>query len=277
MRWPPKTLSEPPICSSASGWRWTSVINRPRGWAGRRQLPDDLIRVHPVLCLGYAWALLNGGELEASESWLRDAERWIDPTPEAAAQMIVVDEAEYRSLPAAIASARAYRALALGDIPGTIDHARRALALAAEDDHVRRTQATALLGMAEYASGDLPAAEQSLLAFQATMWQAGDLSSALGITFILANIWLAQGRLREAISAYQQALQLATQQAALPIGTSDLYRGLSELLCEQGDLDRRGAALVDRTEGRRISRVDRVAASAGRGSSASEAAQGDLS
>ena len=67
-------------------------------WA--QQLPADLIRGHPVLCLGYGWALLNGGELEACEPWLRDAERWIDPTPEAAAQMVVVDEAEYRALPA---------------------------------------------------------------------------------------------------------------------------------------------------------------------------------
>jgi LuxR family maltose regulon positive regulatory protein len=204
-------------------------------WA--QQLPAELIRVHPVLCLGYAWALLNGGELEASESWLRAVERWIDPTPEDAAKMIVVDEAEYRALPASIAAARAYRALALGDIPGTLEHARRALTLAAEDDQVRRTQALALLGMAEYASGDLQSAERSLLVFQATARQGDDIASALGITFILANMWLAQGRLREAVSAYQQALQLATNREALPIGTSDLYRGLSELLCEQGDLD----------------------------------------
>jgi LuxR family transcriptional regulator, maltose regulon positive regulatory protein len=203
-------------------------------WA--QQLPDDVIRAHPVLCLGYAWALLNGGEMEACESWLRDAERWIDPTPEAASQMAVVDEAEYRALPAAIASARAYRASALGDIPGTIRHARQALALAAEDDVVRRTQATALLGLAEYANGDLPAAERSLLAFQATALQGGDMATALGITFILADIWRALGWLRKAISAYRQALHLAAKQAALPIGASDLYRGLSELLCEQGDL-----------------------------------------
>jgi LuxR family maltose regulon positive regulatory protein len=204
-------------------------------WA--QQLPAELIRAHPVLCLGVAWALLNGGELEAGEAWLRAAERWIDPTPQDAAQMIVADEAEYRALPASIAAARAYRTLALGDIPGTLAQARRALTLAVEDDHVRRSQAMALLGMAEYASGDLAAAEQSLLAFQATTRQRGDLSSALGITFILANISLAQGRLREAVSAYRQVLHLAAQQAALPIGTSDLYRGLSELLCEQGDLD----------------------------------------
>ncbi|MCU0503523.1 MAG: LuxR C-terminal-related transcriptional regulator, partial [Anaerolineae bacterium] len=204
-------------------------------WA--QQLPAELIRVHPVLCLGYAWALLNGGQLEASESWLRAAERWIDPPPELADQMVVVDEAQYRALPAALASASAYRALALGDIPGTLAHARQTLALAAEDDTIRRSQATGLSGLAAYASGDLAAAERSLLAFQATAWQGGEIANALGITFILANIWLAQGRLREAVSAYRHALRHAEHQTALPIGASDLYRGLSELLCEQGDLE----------------------------------------
>ena len=243
-------------------------------WA--QQLPDDLIRVHPVLCLGYAWALLSGGELEASEAWLRDAENWINP-PNVRADMIVVDDAEYRSLPAAIAAARAYRALALGDIPGTIDHARRALALAAEDDHVRRIQAMALSGMAEYASGDLPAAEQSLLAFQATTRQLGDLSSALGITFILANIWLAQGRLRETISAYRQVLKLATQQAALPIGTSDLYRGLSELLCEQGDLENAAQNLLTAQQVGELSALTGWLHRVGVAQARLTAAQGDLS
>ncbi len=203
-------------------------------WA--QQLPDAVIEAHPVLCLGYAWALLNGGELEASEARLRDAERWIDPPPEAVARMVVVDTATHQALPAAIASARAYRASALGDIPGAIGHARQALALAAEDDVLRRTQATALLGLAEYASGDLPAAEQSLLAFQAAARQGGDMATVLGITFILADIWLALGRLRQAISAYRQALHLAAREPALPIGASDLYRGLGELFCEQGEL-----------------------------------------
>jgi LuxR family maltose regulon positive regulatory protein len=148
-----------------------------------------------------------------------------------------VDEAQYRALPAAIASARAYRALALGDIPGTLAHARRALALAAEDDGIRRSQAAGLSGIAELAGGDLAAAERSLLAFQAAARQRGDIANALGITFILASIWLAQGRLREAVSAYQEALHHAEHQTALPIGASDLYRGFSELLCEQGDLE----------------------------------------
>jgi LuxR family maltose regulon positive regulatory protein len=206
------------------------------GWA--QALPEDLIRVHPVICLGYAWALLNSGELEASEAWLREAELWLEPRENSSTQMVVVDEAEFRSLPASIAGARAYRALALGDISNTKVYARQTLALVPQADRVRRTQATALLGMAEYADGDLSAAEQSLLDFQKMMWQADDIASAIGITFILANIQLVRGRLREAARAYQQSLQLALKRGTpFFIGVSDLYRGLSEVLCEQGNLE----------------------------------------
>jgi LuxR family maltose regulon positive regulatory protein len=210
------------------------------GWA--KALPDSVVRARPVLSMGYGWALLNGGELEASEARLRDAERWLEPADKQAenssARMVVVDEVEFRSLPASIASARAYRALALGDITGTKMYARQTLALVPEDDLIRRTQATALLGMAEYASGDLHAAEQEFLKFQALMWQANDIANAIGIAFILANIKLVQGRLNEAVSTYRQSLQLAASRGApFFLGASDLYRGLSELLCEQGDLE----------------------------------------
>jgi LuxR family maltose regulon positive regulatory protein len=64
----------------------------------------------------------------------------------------VVDEEQFRSLPASIATARAYRALALGDVPGTVKYARQALTLTPEGDYVRHTQATALLGLAQYAT-----------------------------------------------------------------------------------------------------------------------------
>jgi LuxR family maltose regulon positive regulatory protein len=207
-----------------------------------KALPEVLIRARPVLSLGYGWALLNGGELEASEARLRDAERWVElkdqQAQDSSARMVVVDEVEFRSLPASIAAARAYRALALGDISGTKMYARQTLELVHDDDSVRRTQATALLGMAEYADGELPTAEQEFLKFQAIMWQANDIANAIGITFILANIKLVQGRLHEAVRAYRQSLQVAESRGAPSfLGASDLYRGLSELLFEQGDFD----------------------------------------
>jgi LuxR family maltose regulon positive regulatory protein len=203
------------------------------GWVNA--LPDEMIRLRPVVSVGAAWALLGNGELEASEARLRDAERRLE---DPAMGMIVVDEAEFRVLPASIAAARAYRALALGDISGTKVYARQALALDPAGGSIHHTQAVSLLGIAEYASGDLGAAEQELLKFQALMWQANDIASAIGITFILSDIKLVQGRLREAVSAYRQSLQLAVNRdAPFFLSASDLHRGLSELLCEQGDLD----------------------------------------
>ena len=136
------------------------------GWL--KALPDELVRCRPVLSVGYARALLASGELEGVEARLRDAERWLDTTadmrarPDApAAAMVVVDEEAFRRLPGAIAVSRAGQALALGDVPGTVKYARRALDLVPEDDHLARGAAAALLGLASWTSGDLEAAHRS--------------------------------------------------------------------------------------------------------------------
>src|SRR5579859_3991437 len=47
-----------------------------RAWL--KALPDEAIRRRPVLSAYYASALLMGGELEAAELRLRDAERWLE-------------------------------------------------------------------------------------------------------------------------------------------------------------------------------------------------------
>ena len=44
-----------------------------RGWL--KTLPDEVVRVRPVLSVGLAGALLAVGELEGVEGRLRDAER----------------------------------------------------------------------------------------------------------------------------------------------------------------------------------------------------------
>jgi len=200
-----------------------------------KALPDVQIRARPVLSMGYAWALLDGGELEASEARLQDAERWLDnPTD----KMVVVDEEQFRSLPASIATARAYRSLALGDVPGTVKYAQQALKVAPEDDQVRRIQAISLLGLAQYASGDLEAAERALADFHTNLQKTGEILTLISITFLLADIRVALGRLHEAEISYQHTLRLATGQGEpMPLGTADLYRGLGELSIERGDLE----------------------------------------
>ena len=92
------------------------------GWL--ELLPDEVVRVRPVLSVGFAGALLARGELEGVEGRLRDAERWLDGAtgvrqgPQApSAEMVVVDDEEFRRLPAGIELYRAAQALARGDGP----------------------------------------------------------------------------------------------------------------------------------------------------------------
>jgi LuxR family transcriptional regulator, maltose regulon positive regulatory protein len=222
------------------------------GWA--KALPDELVRVRPVLSAGYARELLDVGELEAAEARLRDAERWLDTTadmnerpderPEvlsagmSVAGMVVVDEEQFRSLPASIATARAAHAQALGDMSGAVKYARRALDLLPEGYYYERGVLAAYLGVAYWVSGDLEAARRSFADFMANMRMAGNILVAISGTFVLADIKMAQGRLQEAIRTYEQSLQLATAQGEPVLqGTADLYVGLSELQCEQGDLE----------------------------------------
>jgi LuxR family maltose regulon positive regulatory protein len=212
------------------------------GWL--KALPDELVRMRPVLSAYYAVALLSH-DLEASEDRLRDAERSLDGTariserPEApSAPMVVVDEEELRSLPGITAITRAYHAGALGDVSGSVTYARRALDLLPEDDHLWRGAAAALLGLASWTSGELETAYRSFVNSMASLQMTGDITQLITVAFILADIRTAQGRLREAERIYEQALQLAAGQGeSMPPKTADLYVGMSELRREGNDLD----------------------------------------
>lgn len=201
------------------------------GWV--KKVPDELIRARPVLSVGYGWALLDTGQLEAAEMWLKDAEQCLKTKTD----LVVADEDEFRVLPGTIAAARTYLALALGDMPGTIKYARQALEILPKDDHHRRGTPAALLGLASWADGDLSAALHSFTEAMTSYQKAGNILFAITGTYPLADMKMAQGRLREAIRLYEDSLQLAEQHGeAVLRGTADLYTGLSELSLEQNKL-----------------------------------------
>ena len=101
-------------------------------------LPDDVVRVRPVLSVGFAGALLAVGELEgrrgppagrravAGRGGYRSG---IPPAEagDAPAEMVVVDDEQFRRLPVMIELYRAALALARGDVLGAVTHAQRAL------------------------------------------------------------------------------------------------------------------------------------------------------
>ncbi len=204
------------------------------GWL--KALPDVLVHFRPVLCVDYAYALFGGGELEAVDARLRDAERWLD-TKTDTAEMVVVDEEEFRRLPGMIALLRAAQALARGDMLEAAKNARRVLDLAPEDTHLMLGGAASVLGLAALESGDLETASRMTADGMSNVRLAGYISSAIGGAIVLADIQIAQGRLRGAMTTYEQALQWATVPGAPVLrGAADMYVGMSNLHYEHNDL-----------------------------------------
>jgi LuxR family transcriptional regulator, maltose regulon positive regulatory protein len=213
-----------------------------RGWF--EVLPGEVVRVRPVLSVYFAGALLIGGELEGVEGRLRDAERWLEPAagdggePRVpSAEMVVADEEEYRRVPAVIEMYRAGLALARGDAPGTVRHAKRAIELALDDDDLCRASAAGLLGLVYWGSGDLEAGHRAYSACVEGLRRAGFVADILGCSIALADIRSTQGRLGEALRTYERALRLAGEQGGSVLrGTADMYVGMSEIARERDDL-----------------------------------------
>src|SRR5215218_3332725 len=200
-------------------------------------LPEELFRVRPVLSMGVVASLMTRGDLEGVEERLREAERWLDPTNDRDAEMVVVDEEEFRTLPTAISMYRAGTALVRGDVAGTMTHARRALDLAGADDHLARGAPAALLGLAYWTSGDLDESSRLYVDAMASLERAGYHSDVLGGSIALADMRLAQGRLREAMSIFERGLQRAEQSQPVLRGAADMHVGLSQVLRERNELD----------------------------------------
>ena len=208
------------------------------GWLA--SLPGEVIRQRPVLCMLYAGVLMQNGALDEVETWLSEAERWLeligDPASDAPAGMQVVDRDEFDRLPGSVAVHRAGAALATGDASTTVVYARRALKLTGEDDHLYRGAAAALLGLASWTNGNLEFAYDSFAEGMASLRRAGNIVDIIGGYLALADIRRAQGRLQDAKAVYQQSLSIASEQGnPPPRGSADMYLGLSELYREWND------------------------------------------
>jgi LuxR family transcriptional regulator, maltose regulon positive regulatory protein len=201
-----------------------------------KPVPDDVIRAMPVLSAYYAAALMVVGEMEAADFRLSDAERWLEHP---ASGMVVLDQAAFRSLPSQVAISRGYLTMAAGDAAAAAEWARRALDLLREDDHHLRGNAALVVALAHWARGDLAAAQQFFATGLASLERAGDIVLALTVAYHQGEVLKARGCLVEAARMYERALQLAIEHgdAARP-AAANLHFGLSELSCEQGDVER---------------------------------------
>ena len=198
-----------------------------RGWL--ETLPTDLFVERPVLAVALAGARMGTGDPTGVAELLQIAE------VSSAAAPIVVDRDEFARLPAQLEIYRAGLALLDGDVEATVVHATRALELAADDEHLQRGAASALVGLAVWGSGDLAEAQARYVDAIDNLIAAGHLADVLGCSVALADMQIASGRLSDATRTYERGLRVTADNPGLR-GSVDMHVGLAEVFLERNRL-----------------------------------------
>lgn len=185
-------------------------------------LPPEVVAQRPVLGLALAGARMQTGEITHVPELLDAADAALGPDDRPRGELAML---------------RAGYARISGDLPGTVEHARRALELAGPDDLLPRGGAASLLGLAHWETGELEAAYAAFAAGMADLGRGGLVSDVIGGQVTLADIRAAQGRLGDALAAYRRGLAIATEgPGPARRGTADMHVGIADILRERNDL-----------------------------------------
>jgi LuxR family maltose regulon positive regulatory protein len=128
------------------------------------ELPEELLRSRPRLCIPCAWARLLTGQLEDAELCVQDLERMVDANasfPSDVREAPTSNE-ELAAVSGEAAAIRAFIVRTRGDVSRSLELSRRALGLLREDNFTLRGIVALNLGGAYSMSGDLAAAEAAL-------------------------------------------------------------------------------------------------------------------
>jgi len=237
-----------------SAWQAMEESFQTGAWLGWvNQLSLSVIRVRPVLCTQIGWAHMDAGNVNASESSLRDAEQCLNlPSSE----MIVVEKGQFQTLPTRIAFARAYNAQSQHRFSDAVKYAEMALDLVPNEDDFMYVQVSTLLMGTHWANGNLDTSCKLISDWVEASKLAGKLFFAIAGAFGKADILSAQGRLRDVLQTYQQALELAAAHNAEQ-HTAHHHLGLGMLYHEMGEDERAARHLQKSFElGRQTTIVD---------------------
>jgi LuxR family maltose regulon positive regulatory protein len=207
-------------------------------WLGN--LPGEVMRSRPWLCVADAWALAYAGQLDRIEPLLQDAENALAGV-KGQAQGPMLSIAEAQQIAGHIAAIRATAAALRGDWSHAARLGREALDGLPDTDTAVRGWTGMVLGCMLRSQGDFSGAAQAFAEALSASRAAGD--SQLGIVVLRehAVLQLAQGRLHNVMSSCEEALQLAddhTRRGAwrLPV-TGYTYTLMSDVLREWNDLE----------------------------------------
>jgi LuxR family maltose regulon positive regulatory protein len=192
-------------------------------------LPDEVVRSRPWLCVYQGWTHYWRGMRDQVETCLQCAERGlqaIDPTGN-----------ERQLVQGYIAAIRAHHALTNQEIERVIEMAQRAIAFLPEGDYMR-CEAAVALGGAFWSLGEVVASQRAFAQARATALRSGTPVMAVPSNCYIAEQQTKRGKPQEAWATYREALAWATTSNGrrLPVAGFPLIK-LGDLNRERNDLD----------------------------------------
>lgn len=205
-----------------------------------KQLPEHVIRQRPVLNVGYAWALIDIGDMENCVERLEETQKLIESVKvcDAADHYVVYDKEQFELLPATISSAYAYIAAATGDSERVFIHANKALSQIPEDNRHRKGVVQMLLGFSYWGNGELNTALDIIKEGLINIVKANSPLSLSTFKLVIAELTMEMGFFKEAETIINNAIKPLSTDNKLPLALASLYLKLSEICLLKGNLDK---------------------------------------
>lgn len=183
-----------------------------------KYLPDVVVYERPLLCRDYGWALTLTGQLDAGDTYLRQAEAAVGGD---------------NALLGTILVAQAYNLRVRGNNQATIERAHRARSLLEVEDHLNHGLLALTLGLVYWTCGNFREAEQAFLHVDRAAQQSHNHYARMTALTYLGMIQAVYGRLHHAAELCRRVVQMGGQSPTV----APAHIELGALLYEWNDLE----------------------------------------
>jgi len=214
----------------------------PLLWRWLEQLPAEVVRSRPRLCLAYASILHLAARTKEISPWLQAAEVALEAslstrTP-SAFETADPEGHEREKILGEIVARRALVAAYYGDSKVAFSLCQQALSHLSEQDVFECSIVAYARAMASLAEGQAVATTQMMQETSELMQTAGNIGAAINFMSMAAYFLHIQGKLHEAWLILQRAVELGMQPGTLPSALVDVAHAYqAEVLREWNRLD----------------------------------------
>lgn len=219
-------------------WSEMDIQLQSQSWLDMaKKLPPIILEKSPVLTMGYGWALLDFGDIEASLEWFEKSQELYNhyQSDRHLENIIINDKTQFDLLPATIASAYGYIAAATGDVEGVFTHSRHALDLIPDNQYFKRGVVEMLLGIAHWSKGNLHEAESILMRSFKNIKRARNPIFENSYYMVLGELYIHQDELNKGKAMFEQTILKLKKDNLVTILLPSLYLGLAKIAFLQNE------------------------------------------